>query len=148
MVEVVIASAIILSATLGLLGVHSLYLRTTLSNLNKVKATYLAEEGLEAMRYLRDVSWDSNIAALSLDTNYGVVLVGGSWQASTTATFVDGFQRVVKLSSVYRAPDGDIDSSGTTDPDTKLLSSSVSWAEYGTTTSRFISTYLTNLYDQ
>lgn len=147
LVEVVIAAAIILAAVVTLLGVHTLYLKTALSNGNSVKAAYLAEEGIEAIRFLRDSSWSANIATLSLNTDYGVVLPGDMWQATTTNTSIGDFQRTIRLSAVYRDINDDIVSSGgSLDPNTKLLVSTVSWAANGTTTSKSISTYLTNLW--
>jgi Tfp pilus assembly protein PilV len=146
LVEVVIASAIILAAVLSLLGVHSLYLKIALSSGQTVKATYLLEESLEAVRFLRDSSWDANIATLTLGTNYGVVWNGALWQLNSSNKWVDNFERTVTLSAVYRDSSDDIVSSGgTLDTDTKLVVASVSWQSAGATTTRSISTYITNL---
>lgn len=148
LVEVVIASAIILAAVLALLGVHSLYLKMALGNGDAIKAAYLSEEGLEAMRFLRDSSWSANVAPLSLGTEYGLILNGAVWEVSYTDTLVDEFERTVTLSAVYRDGNGDIVSSGgTLDANTLLVVSSVSWANAGATTTKSISTYLTNLLD-
>src|SRR3989338_1492247 len=66
LVEVLIATSIISAFLLALFGVHNLYLKTALSNGEVIKATGLAEESLEVMRFLRDSSWSANIAPLSL----------------------------------------------------------------------------------
>ena len=95
MVEVVIAAAIILGAVLVLLGVHNLYLKVALSNGSVVKAAYLAEEGVENIRFLRDVSWSANISGLT-----------------STSTTIENFYRTVTLSAVYRDANSDIVSSG------------------------------------
>ena len=131
MVEMVIAVAIILGAVLVLLGVHNLYLKVSLSNGSTVKAAYLAEEGVENIRFLRDVSWSENILGLT-----------------STSTVIDNFYRTVTLSEVYRDANGDIvTSGGSLDPNTKLIVSSVSWWAGTATTTKSISTYLTNLYE-
>jgi len=131
LVEVVIASAIILAAVVGLLSVHSLYLKVALANAQTVKAAYLAEEGLEEIRFLRDSSWSINIANLT-----------------STTTYIDGFQRTITLDAVYRDSSDDIVSApGTLDANTKLVSASVSWPKGGATTTKTISTYLTNIYE-
>ena len=131
LVEVVIASAIILAAVLVLLGVHSLYLKVALSNSNTVKAAYLAEEGIENVRFLRDSGWTTNISNLT-----------------STTTSVDGFVRVVTLATVRRDASGDIvTSGGSIDLNTKLVTSSVSWWAVTATTTKSISTYLTDIYD-
>ncbi len=147
MVEVVIASAIILGTVLTLLGVHTLYLNVALGNAHSVKAAFLLEETLEVVRYLRDDSYSAKVSTLSNSTNYGVVLNGTMWQASTTSTSIDNFQRYFTLSPVSRDANRDIVSSGgTLDPNTKLVTASVSWAKNGATTTKSISTYITNLY--
>ncbi len=148
MVEVVIASAIILVAVVALLGVHSLYLKSALSNSNTVKGAYLAEEGIEAVRYLRDDSWSAKIATLTNGTAYGLALTGSGWVASTTATQIGEIARTFTLSSVSRdATSRDIVSSGgVVDPNTRLLTVRVSWESNGTTTTKSLSTYLTNIW--
>jgi hypothetical protein len=146
-VEVVIASAIILAATLALIGVHGFYLKSALSNTDTVKAVHLAEEGIEGMRYLRDDSWQRNIESLSPDTPYGLELIGGVWQAVPNV-WIDGMSRSVTISSVFRDSSSDIVSGGgTLDPNTVLVTSSVSWSSSGATTTKTIATYLTNLWD-
>jgi len=147
LVEVLIATSIILAFLLALFGVHNLYLKTAFSNGEVIQATELAEESLEVMRFLRDSSWDANIVPLSLDVNYGLVLDLGTWQATTTNIWVDNtFERTVVLSAVYRDPSGDIaPGGGTLDPGALLVVSNVSWWKDGATTTKSISTYLTDL---
>lgn len=149
LVEVLLATSIILVFLLAIFGVHNLYLRTAFSNGEILKAVGLAEESLEAMRFLRDVSWDDNIAPLILGTDYDLVFSAGSWQVTTADNWVDNiFERTVRLSAVYRDASGDIVSSGgTLDPNTLLVVSSVSWSNGVATTTKSISTYLTNLFD-
>ena len=150
LVEVLIATSIILAFLLALSGVFHLYLKTAFSNGEVIKATELAEESLEVMRFLRDSSWDANIVPLSLGVNYGLVLDLGTWQATTTNIWVDNtFERTVVLSAVYRDPSGDIaPGGGTLDPGTLLVVSNVSWWKDGATTTKSISTYLTDLLDE
>lgn len=149
LVEVLIATSIILVFLVSLLGVHTLYLKTAFTNGNVVKGAYLVEESVEAVRFLRDSSWSANIAPLSLNVNYGLVFDAGTWQATTTNIRVDNiFERVMAFSAVYRDASGDIVSSGgTLDPDILLVISSVSWANGGVITTKSISTYITNIFD-
>jgi Tfp pilus assembly protein PilV len=146
LVEVLIASAIILGAVLALLGVYSLYLRVALSNSEAVKAAYLAEESLEAVRFWRDVSWNNKIAPIAKGTAYGLSFALGMW-ATTTDLTLGSFERSIMISPVYRDASSDIVSSGgTLDTDTVLVTSSVSWWKGGATTTKTVATYLTNLY--
>jgi len=146
LVEVIIATTIVLGMVLALLGVHTLYIKIGLSTGNTVKATYLAEEGLEALRFLRDDSWVDNIEPLLVDTPYGVALSGNSWEVDSALTWVGYFERTVTLSDVYRDVNGDIvTSGGTLDPDARLVTATVAWPTGAATTTKTISTYLTNL---
>lgn len=129
LVEVVIAAAIISASVLALLLVHSLYIKTALANTSQVKAIFLAEEGVEDIRFLRDSSWSANIANLS-----------------ATTTTIDSFTRTVTLSDAYRDSNSDIVASGTPDSNTKLITSSVSWWNGTATSTKSISAYITNLY--
>lgn len=147
LVEVLIASAIILASVVALLAVHSLYLKTALENGSAVKAAYLAEEGVEAMRYLRDASWSINIAPLANNVAYGLAF-NSAWLTNATSTWVDGFYRTVTLAAVNRDANSDIVSSGgTLDANTRLVTVSISWPSRGATTTKTVSTYLTNLHD-
>jgi hypothetical protein len=148
LVEVVVACSIILVAVITLIAVHSLYLRTALANGSAVKAAYLAEEGIEAMRYLRDDSWDTKIAPLSAGVDYGVAIASGTWVVSAGANWVDGFERRVTVEDVYRDVSGDIVSSGgILDPGTKLVVATIAWVNLGATTTKSISTYLSDIHD-
>lgn len=149
LVEVLIATSIILVFLMALLGAHNLYFQTALANGEVVKGAYLAEEGVEVVRFLRDSSWDTNIAPLVLDTDYYLVWTGGTWQTTTTQSLIDSvFERTITLSAVYRDVSADIVSSGgTLDPNTLLVVSSVSWPKNGVTVTKSISTYLTNIFD-
>src|SRR3989344_2779148 len=149
LVEVLIAASIILFFVISLTGVHSIYLRTALKNGNVIKATYLAEEGIEAARFLRNSSWHANIAILILDSSYGMVFDGTTWRASTTNMSIDGmFVRTIVFSAVYRDSFQDIvTSGGTLDPNTLKVTSTVSWDSPGASSNKVISTYLTNIFD-
>jgi len=150
LVEILVATSIILVAVVALLGAHTMYLKMAFSNGEVIKGTYLAEESLEVIRFLRDSSWDANIAPLSLSTNYGLVFNLGTWEVSSTNLQVDNiFERTVTLSAVYRDVVGDIVSSGgTLDPDTLLVVSNVSWLSGASTTTKSVSTYIANIYDE
>lgn len=148
LVEVIIATSIILAFLIALFGVHSFYLKIAFANKSVVKVSSLAEEGLEVTRFLRDSSWSTNITPLSLETDYYLVFENGTWAFTTTPTSVGNLERKVVFSAVYRDVTEDITSSGgTLDPNTLLVVSTVTWPNSGTTVSRSISTYITNIFD-
>src|SRR3989344_6345166 len=149
LVEVLITTSIILTFLVALFWTHNLYLETAFSNRNVIKAAQLAEEGLEVIRFLRDSSWNTNIMPLSLDTNYYLVLENGEWQIGTGQVFIDTtFERTITLSAVYRDISADIVSEGgTLYPDTLMVVSSASWLNRGATTTKSVSTYITNIFN-
>lgn len=149
LVEVLIVASIILVFLLAFYQVHNLYLRAALSNIDKVKAILLSEEGLEGMRFLRDSSWDTNISPLSPGKDYNLVFTSGSWQINDSVVYVDSkFERIIELNNVYRNSSGDIVSSGgTLDENTRLVTSRVSWRHGSATSTESIATYLANTFN-
>lgn len=146
--EMVIASAIL---SVSLLGISSFYqnsLRVSRATTSFVQAGYLLEEGVEAVKLLRDKSWSGNIANLTSGTSYHLVYSGGSWATTTTVTLVDGvFDRSFVLENVNRDGNDDIVSSGgTLDAGTKKLTVSVAWGSPTGTTTKTLSTYIANIF--
>ena len=149
LVEVLVATSIVLIFIVVLFGVYNTYLRIVSSNTQSVKATYLAEEGLEVIRFLRDSSWDDNILPLSSETDYKLIFESGTWQFSATSIYIDAiFDRSVIFHDVYRDTNGDIVSSGgNLDENTKLVTINVSWWRNAATSTKSLSTYIMNLFD-
>ena len=146
--EVLVATAIILVFVTALSGAYSLYVRAAFASLHKVQSALLAEEGIEVVKLLRDSSWSLNMAPLSNSTPYYLVFSGGTWKATTTKTLVDGvFDRSFTVENVYRNLSIDIvDKGGTLDSGTRLIMVSEAWLNHGATTTKSISTYVTNLF--
>jgi Tfp pilus assembly protein PilV len=148
LVEVVVGSTIILVAFLALLTTYNLYLKSTFNNSRIIQASLIAEEGIEATRLMRSSNWTSNIANLSNGVSYYFSWDGSKWVSSTLNVYVDNsFERKFVLSPVYRDSNDKIASSGTLDASTKLVTVTVSWRDSGGATStRSLSTYLTNIF--
>ncbi|MBX4200412.1 prepilin-type N-terminal cleavage/methylation domain-containing protein [Candidatus Parcubacteria bacterium] len=148
LVEVVIATALILVLLLTLTGVYNMYLTSALENTDTVRAAYLAEEGVESVKLMRDFSWASNIATLAVDTNYYLTFTNSKWQATTTFSLVDStFDRKFVLSSVNRDSSSNITSSGgTLDPNTRKLTVTLSWPTRSGTSTQAITTYIDNIF--
>ena len=70
LIEIVVGTAIISLSLVGLVTAFNVFIRTGLSNTNKIQATYIMEEGLEAVRYLRDAGYSANISSLTSGTSY------------------------------------------------------------------------------
>lgn len=148
LVEVLVAAAIVVLVVLSLVSAFLLHLREGLFVAERVQATLLAEEGIEAIKLLRDSGWSDNIAPLSLGGAYHLVSVSGVWEATTTPYVILGrFSRTATMYPVLRDGNGDItDSGGVLDVGTRKVTVTVSWPSGGGTSTRAISTYLTNLF--
>lgn len=111
-------------------------------------AIYLAEEGIEAVRLLRDESWSAYIASLNAGVDYFPVISGTQWvlEANDPGVISGLYTRTVRFESVDRDANDDIVSSGTLDPDTREVTVSVGWdnpqKEFQITT--YLTNFLTN----
>lgn len=88
----------------------------------ETQATFIATEGIEAVQSIRNQSW-SNL----VDGTYGLQLSSGFWEFAGVDDTTGKFTRFVSVSSVERLNDDIVTSGGTTDDDTKLITSSVTW---------------------
>ncbi|HJN62669.1 MAG TPA: hypothetical protein QGH03_00310 [Candidatus Paceibacterota bacterium] len=147
LIEVIIGTSIILIAFIGLVATYNLFLEMALKNTQKIQSAYLLEEGLEAIRSVRDDSWDNNIATLATDISYGLSFDGSDWGINLNPSMIDNeFYREFSVENVYRDINDDIASSGTLDSRTKFFIVSVSWIEGGATTTKSISSYLSKIF--
>lgn len=146
LVAIFIFSVILVS----LVRATNMYLSESGDNLKSAKAAYFAEEGIEAIKTIRDASW-TNITTLSTSTTYYLTFNTSSstnyvWNTTTTATSTDGFTRKIIISNVNRDSTGHIVSNGgTIDVNTKLITVSISWLAKSGTTTKSLSTYITNI---
>jgi Tfp pilus assembly protein PilV len=149
LVEAVVVVAVTLLILLGLSSALNLIFKLSISNTNKVQATFLEEEGLEIIRLLRDDSWSTKIVPWATGSNFYLHFNNVIWQATTTNIYINNlFERKVVLSNVYRDGSQNIVSSGgVLDPNTKKVTVFVSWANGPATTTRSLSTYLTNVFN-
>lgn len=150
-IEVVIASAILGIVLFSLASVFLLASRLSREASNKIRANFLAEEGLEVMRFLRDQSWDQNIAPLLVGTSYYLTFATttSAWDVLTTNPgLADGlFTRAIKVEEVRRDSNDDIVSSGgTVDPDSLKIISSISWGPEPVNTIT-VETYLSDIFN-
>lgn len=123
LVEVIVAVAIFViiagSSVVAVLG----SLSTSRLGEEETQATAYAVEGIEAVRSIRNKSWED-----LTDGNHGLSGLGGAWTFLDTSEELDKFTRVVKISSVERNENDEIVTSGVVvDLDTKRVISQVSW---------------------
>ena len=148
--EIVIAVSIISATIFSLSFVFIVASKLETMSLDKIRANFIAEEGLEAMRFLRDQSWAGNLGGLSAGATYylSFATTTSVWSVGTNGSEIDKlFLRKVTLENVYRNGSYDIADSGALDSDTKKINVSVEWLERGSTTTITASTYLSNIFN-
>jgi type II secretory pathway pseudopilin PulG len=113
LVEVVIGIGII-SVSLVAIGLSiNTYVAARSALLNNLKATYLAEEGYETIRAIRDTNWNT-LDALTVNNNYYLDVSGAAPAITTTPEIIDtDFRRSFIVRNVYRNASDDIVSSTT-----------------------------------
>lgn len=149
LIEVIVGAAIIGSSIVAILGVYGGLTNLSYKNTSRIQASFLAEEGVEVVRLLRDYGWGANIAPLSVNTTYRLHWNGSVWTATTSQARVDTvFDRTVTFSTVGR--DGAYDvvtSGGTIDTGSRKAIVSVSWQDAGATSSVQLETYIFNTFN-
>ena len=150
LVEVVLVASIFSMFVVSLFGYYQKVLEVSKETTRYIHSGFLLEEGVEAMKLLRDESWSSRIAPLSTTTTYYLYWTGSMWSATTTlATIENTFTRTVTVTDVKRDASDNIATVGTYDGGTKKVRVSVSWIKKGKTipTTELIETYITNLFN-
>lgn len=149
LLEIVIVSSIMVLVIIAIISTTVLYFNISEKTTNDIKVGYLLEEGVEAVKSMRDESWDDLITPLTASSTYYLVFSNTKWQSTTTPSTIDNiFLRSFSVYNVYRDSNDDISITGTLDPDTKKLTVSLSWYDpslKATSTSN-LSTYITNLF--
>ncbi len=146
LVEVLVAVAIIAVSVLAAMGVTQKAVAVSRQAFHATQAAALLEEGAEGVRIVRDNDWDS-ISSLTLGTDYYLTYTGNTWTLSTTPSTIGIFTRKIRMSAVKRnATTADIANSGNDDPDTKMITTTVTWTESGVTVTKTLSIYLMNIF--
>lgn len=126
LVEIIIAIAIFLIFLSTLLGLTYGFWKQTRNSVNKERATYLAQEALEAARSIRDASF-TNLA----DGTHGVSVLSNQYNFTGASDVTDIFTRQMTISTINATQ--------------KKVDVTVSWADQNSpTNSVTLSTYLTD----
>jgi len=140
LIEVIIALGIFAILAAGVFNVATSSYRNFYSTGDKQSLTEYAQEGIEAVRAIRDNSWQDIEDASG--SNHGLVKTNGYWQFSGTSDTFGDLTRVVTISDVERNSSYEIVSSGgTDDPHTKKAVVTISGAGIS---NYVLTTYLTN----
>ncbi|MDP3956196.1 MAG: hypothetical protein Q8Q18_03045 [bacterium] len=148
MVEILIALTVVTGAIAVILGVSALVLRLSTMNLKKVQAAFLAEEGIEIARAIRDNGWDLFLQYAD-DTSYAIVATPAGWYLSSTTTedVLGGGSREIFFSPVYRDVNDQIADVGYLDEGTRYVEARISVPQASTSSIHIIGGYLSNIHE-
>lgn len=149
MVEIVIAASIMSVALVSLVAVYGIVEKLAFANVRALQATELTEEGVEALKFMRDSSWTTNIATLTNSTPYRFYWNGTTWTSTTSARYIDNrFDRSFVLSAVNRDPSTHnvVTSGGTVDSGSRKAVITVGWKENNATSTKSAEIYIFNLF--
>lgn len=125
LVEVIIGVSLVslISIFIGLAVTQFVNTRNVI--LSDTKKMYLAEEGYESIRFLRDENW-SNISSLTSNTYYFLQISTTTVATSGSPEVIDGvYKRSFLIQPVYRGNSGDVVASTSAgavlDTDTKKI---------------------------
>ena len=136
LLEVAVVSAIVLAVVLAVLSGFSKYIVISKGDIYETKANYLAEEGMEAVRILRDTSWSSNIPT-DVPSTIGVAFDPQTheWQSTSTFAVDSMFERKITFEDV-----------DVPDPKIRKVSVYVSWKGTNSTSTKKLVTYISNIF--
>jgi Tfp pilus assembly protein PilV len=146
LIEVIIAATIITVVLIYVLGSIQRSVEVSQRALEKTQASYLLEEGAEAIKGIRDNAW-SNVSNLVDGTTYYLSWSGSAWTTTSTAQTIGTFTRSFTVSAVSRdATTSDIVSTGgVSDIGTKLVTVTTTWFPPSGTRSETLSFYISNI---
>ena len=130
-IEIIISSALIAIAIVGIITAVNVFFAVSVKNTNQAQAALLLEETAEILQYLRDDTWTGNFSNASTNIGYHLDWNGTDYSTTTIPVLVNGkFSRIFDLDVVNRDSDDDIVAfGGTVDPDTYLVNVMISWDE-------------------
>lgn len=147
LMEIVVATALISMLTLALVSVTQKSLELSSRALKQSQASFLLEEGAEAVKTIRDDAW-STIDGLDIGTEYYLYYDTNTdtWSFSGTPNQIDEFTRKVVIDNAYRDGADDLADSGTADDYGRQVNIEVFWDSFGTQFSKELSFYIFDLF--
>ena len=146
LIEVVVVTAIASAVLAAFLQVGILSIRLLRAERERLEATMIAQEGMEAVRSIRDESWTNNITPLVNGTIYYPSIINSKWTLSTSGSGLVNniYTRQVVFDQVSRDSNDNIASSGTADTGTRKVTVTVLWGNLQTQ----IVSYIANFQEQ
>jgi type II secretory pathway pseudopilin PulG len=153
LIEIVLAAGILSSFMVTIALYYKKILDVSEDTTRYIQSGFLLEEGVEAVKLIRDEGWSSGIVPLSTTTTYYLFWTGTRWTSTTTPTIVESvFTRTFTVGDVYRDATDNIVADpalGTFGTSSKKITFSVAWQSKGgrATTTKSAETYIMNLFN-
>jgi len=147
LLEVVIASAVMATILIFLVGSIQDSVEVSQRALERSQSAYLLEEGMEAVKSIRNQSngW-TTLTGFSAGTTYYLSWSGSAWSLTEAPSAIGGFTRTIVMSSVNRDANDDIAEVGTDDPGTKKFTVTVTWNTSNGAKTETLSFYITDIH--
>lgn len=148
LIEVVVGAGIIGTSLVTVIFIYGSLTRMSYDNTARIQAAMLAEEGIEAVKTMRDFGWNSKISPLTNGSTYRLAYTNGAWSATTSTALIDNkFERTFVLAAVSRDINSNIvTSGGTNDTGTRKVTVSVAWSNGSATTTKTLESYIFNTF--
>ncbi len=159
LVEAVVAMTVFVVGVVALVQITLLAKSTSEEGQDTVQAVNYLQEGVEAVRSIRDHDWNL-VASVTPGTSYRLNAQPGTappWTLTAGSEAIDKYTRTVRFENVRRE---DTDGSGTMnagdvictgagcgefdDPDTRRMTVTISWQQGQRTVTRALYAYLTD----
>jgi len=147
LVEMMTGLSVFIFIVLSFIVSFNYFIKNSILGTKTIQAYFLAEEGIEAIKSMRNNSWAANINQLISGQEYYIYFNGNYWESTTTQSTIDGvFTRKFILENIYRDTNGDISSSGVLDSGSKKIDVSISYNVNEVVITKNLSTVITNIF--
>jgi Tfp pilus assembly protein PilV len=149
LVEVLLGVSLISIIVISFSTYYVRALRVSTMTTQHIQSSFLLEEGVNAVKTLRDRSWKTYIKPLSTSTTYYLSWTTSGWVTTTTPQWVEQtFLRSFVVQDLFRDTiSDDITSSGGVYASTsKRVSFTVAWLNQQGTSTESIDTNISNLF--
>lgn len=144
--EIIIVVGVISASFFAIAQLGFMSMKAATDRSEKARALAIAQEGIEAVRTIRDAGWISNIESLSFGSTYYVATSSNQWVLTGTnpGLIANTYTRTTVIDAVSRDINDDIVAmGGTDDPGTKKVTMTVTWGNPIKTVQ--LITYITNI---
>ena len=146
LIEILVVVSIISITLASLAGVGNFALKIQHRTKQNTIAAFLAVESIEAARAIKDGQWGT-LTSFSANTPLHPIKNPSlfQWTLADGEESINGFQRQLRISNVYRDSAFNITTSGgALDDNTKKITSIVAWSDNGQSQQITITDYLTD----